>query len=103
MKSAEITEQGQHTIREIFSQPECWSTCLAKLAASAELRAAAQFAGSNATWIFAGCGTSFYLAQAAAASFNHVGMPALAVPASDLLMYPELTLHTGRFYIPVVI
>lgn len=103
MKSAEITEQGQHTISEIFSQPQCWSACLAKLAASAELRAAAQFARPNATWIFVGCGTSFYLAQAAAATFNHMGMPAQPIAASDLLLYPELTLHSGRTYIPTVI
>jgi glucosamine--fructose-6-phosphate aminotransferase (isomerizing) len=103
MKSAEITEQGQHTLSEIFSQPQCWSACLAKLAASAELRAAAQFARPGAEWIFVGCGTSYYLAQAAASSFNHLGLPARAVPASDLLMYPALTLHQGRDYIPVVI
>jgi glutamine---fructose-6-phosphate transaminase (isomerizing) len=103
MKSAEITEQGQHTIREIFSQPQSWSACLAKLAASAELRAAVQIARPSATWIFIGCGTSFYLAQAASATFNHLGMPAHPVAASDLSMYPELTLHSGRAYIPVVI
>src|ERR1035438_4956307 len=103
MKSAEITEQGQHTLSEIFSQPQCWSTCLAKLAASAEMHAAAQLARPGTNWIFVGCGTSFYLAQAAAATFSYVGLPALAVAASDLLMYPALTLHTGRLYIPVVI
>lgn len=103
MKSAEITEQGQHTLREILSQPRCWSACLAKLAGSAELRAATQFARPGAEWIFVGCGTSYYLAQAAASSFNCLGLPARAVPASDLLMYPALTLNGGRDYIPVVI
>jgi len=103
MKSAEITEQGQHTLSEIFSHPRCWSTCLAKLAASAELRTAAQLAQPGAEWIFVGCGTSYYLAQAAAASFNYLQLPARAVAASDLLMYPALTLHAGRTYIPVVI
>jgi glucosamine--fructose-6-phosphate aminotransferase (isomerizing) len=103
MKSAEITEQGQHTLNEIFSQPKCWSACLAKLASSSELRAAIQLARPNSEWIFVGCGTSYYLAQAAAASFNYLNLPARAVPASDLLMYPALTLQTGRNYIPVVI
>jgi glucosamine 6-phosphate synthetase-like amidotransferase/phosphosugar isomerase protein len=103
MKSAEVTEQGQHTLSEIFSQPQCWSACLRKLATSAELHAATQLARPGAEWIFAGCGTSYYLAQAAAASFSYLKLPARAVPASDLLMYPALTLHAGRDYIPVVI
>ncbi len=103
MKSAEITEQGQHTLSEIFSQPQCWSTCLAQLAASAELRAASQLARPGAEWIFVGCGTSYYLAQAAASTFNYLKLPARAIPASELLMYPALTLQTGRDYIPVVI
>jgi glutamine---fructose-6-phosphate transaminase (isomerizing) len=103
MKCAEITEQGQHTLGEIFSQPKCWSTCLAKLAASAELLAAAQLVRPTAEWLFVGCGTSYYLAQAAASTFNYLKLPARAIPASDLLMYPALTLHAGRDYIPVVI
>ena len=103
MKSAEITEQGRHTLSEIFSQPQCWSTCLAKLATSAELRAAVQMARPGAEWIFVGCGTSYYLAQAAASTFNYLQLPARAVPASDLLMYPAQTLHAGRDYVPVVI
>jgi len=103
MKSAEITEQGQHTLNEIFSQPQCWNACFAQLAASAELRAAINLARPGAEWIFVGCGTSYYLAQAAASSFNYLKLAARAVPASDLLMYPALTLHSGRDYVPVVI
>jgi glutamine---fructose-6-phosphate transaminase (isomerizing) len=103
MKSAEMTEQGQHTLSEIFSQPQCWNACLAQLAASAELRAAIQLARPGAEWIFVGCGTSYYLAQAAASSFNYLKLPARAVTASDLAMYPALTLHVGPDYIPVVI
>jgi glucosamine--fructose-6-phosphate aminotransferase (isomerizing) len=103
MKSSEIIAEGQHTLNEIFSQPQCWTKCLAKLAASADFRAAVQMARPAAEWIFVGCGTSYYLAQAAASSFNYLNLPARAVPASDLLLYPGLTLHTGRDYIPVVI
>jgi glucosamine--fructose-6-phosphate aminotransferase (isomerizing) len=103
MKSDAITEQGQHTLSEIFSQPQCWRACLAKLATSAELHAAVQMARPGAEWLFVGCGTSYYLAQAAASSFNYLNLPARAVPASDLLMYPALNLHAGRSYVPVVI
>jgi glucosamine--fructose-6-phosphate aminotransferase (isomerizing) len=103
MKAEEITEQGQHTLSEIFSQPQCWSACFAQLATSADLRAAVQLARPGAEWIFVGCGTSYYLAQAAASAFNYLKLYARAVTASDLLMYPALTLHAGRDYIPVVI
>lgn len=103
MKSAEIEEQGQYTLSEIFSQPESWDTCLGKLATSGELRAAVQMAQSGPEWIFVGCGTSYYLALAAASTFNHLNLPARAVPASDLLMFAELTLHAGAQYLPVVI
>ena len=87
MKSAEITEQGQHTLSEIFSQPQCWNACLAQLAAGAELHAAIQLARPGAEWIFVGCGTSYYLAQAAASSFNYLKLPARALPASDLVLF----------------
>jgi len=103
MNSAEIIKHGEHTLREIFSQPQSWSACLAKLESSTDLRAAHQLARPGAEWIFVGCGTSYYLAQAAASSFNHLKLPARAVPGSDLLMYPSLTLQAGRDYIPVVI
>jgi len=102
-QSTDTIEQGHYTISEIFSQPRCWSACLAKLAASAELRAAAELYKPGAEWIFVGCGTSYYLAQAAASTFNHLGLPARAVPGSDLFLYPDLTLHSGHNYIPVVI
>jgi glucosamine--fructose-6-phosphate aminotransferase (isomerizing) len=99
----ENTELGRHTLSEIFSQPATWTACLANMAASPELRAIVQMARPGAEWIFVGCGTSYYLAQAAAATFNYLRLPARAVPASDLLMFPELTLHERQHYIPVLI
>jgi glucosamine--fructose-6-phosphate aminotransferase (isomerizing) len=104
MKSAaNSTELGAHTLSEILSQPQCWSKCLRKLASSAELRAAVQMVRPGTEWIFVGCGTSYYLAIAAAAAFNDVGLPARAVPASELLLYPDLALASGRAYVPVMI
>ena len=92
MNTTEIsTEYGAHTLSEILSQPQCWSACLRKLASSAELQAAVKMARPGAEWIFAGCGTSYYLAIAAAAAFNQVGIPARPIPASEILLYPSLT------------
>jgi glutamine---fructose-6-phosphate transaminase (isomerizing) len=103
MTSENTNGQGQHTLDEIFSQPRCWTRSLEELAEGSKLRAAIRVARPNAEWIFVGCGTSYYLAQAVAASFNYLSLPARAVPASELLMYPSLTLHAGRDYVPVVI
>jgi glucosamine--fructose-6-phosphate aminotransferase (isomerizing) len=104
MKATEnSTELGAHTLSEIFSQPRCWNECLRKLASSAELQAAARMARPGAEWIFVGCGTSYYLALAAVSAFNHVGLPARALPASELLLYPALALAGGRDYVPVMI
>jgi glutamine---fructose-6-phosphate transaminase (isomerizing) len=103
MKSTAIKEPGRYTLNEILSQPQCWTACLSGLPGSADLRAAAQLARPGAEWIFVGCGTSYYLAQAAASSFNYLRLPARAVAASELILYPTLTLHAGREYVPVII
>jgi glucosamine--fructose-6-phosphate aminotransferase (isomerizing) len=103
MTSAENNGLGHRTLREIFSQPQCWEASLARITGSDELRVAVELARPGAKWIFIGCGTSYYLAQAAAVSFNYLKLPASAVTASDVLLYPDLTLHTAQDYIPVVI
>ena len=97
------TEDGAHTLNEILSQPQCWSESLRKLASSAAFKAGTQMARPGAEWIFVGCGSSYYLAIAAASTFNHVGLPARAIPASELLLYPALTLSGGRDYLPIMI
>jgi glutamine---fructose-6-phosphate transaminase (isomerizing) len=44
------------------------------------------------SWLFVGCGTSFYLAEAAATAWTLLtGEPARPVPASEILLYPGLT------------
>jgi glucosamine--fructose-6-phosphate aminotransferase (isomerizing) len=97
------TEHGAHTLNEILSQPQCWSESLRKLASSTVFQAAARMARPGAEWIFVGCGSSYYLAIAAASTFNHVGLPARAVPASELLLYPALTLSGAGDYVPIMI
>src|SRR5882757_10378284 len=97
------TEYGAHTLSEILSQPQRWSRCLQKLVSSAELQAAVKMARPGAEWIFVGCGTSYYLAIAAAAAFNQLGFLARPIPASEVLLYPALALPPGRDYLPIMI
>jgi len=104
MNSADAEkEQRTHTLSEIFSQPKCWKACLLQLAASEKLSAAAALAKPGAEWILVGCGSSYYLALSAAATFGHLGLPASAVPASEILLYPELAMPNDREYVPVMI
>ncbi|HUM06541.1 MAG TPA: SIS domain-containing protein [Terriglobales bacterium] len=97
------TEPGSHTLSEILSQPQTWRQCLARLASSSELLSAARMSRPGAEWTFIGCGTSYYLAISAAAAFIALGLPARAIPASEVLLYPSLALIPGRDFIPVVI
>jgi len=99
--AARRSSPGAFTLIEILSQPLCWKTCLAGLRESGALdRTAAKFAGAP-EWTFIGCGSSFYVAQSAAASMTAlVGIPARALPASEILLYPQL--YPGKS-VPVLI
>lgn len=88
MSSASNT--GAHTIAEILSEPQTWRTCLAALDKTAQLRDLSGKLRRDAEWIFIGCGSSFYLAQIAAASWSIItGGPARAVPASEIVLFPK--------------
>ena len=93
------------TLTEIYGQPKVWRDCLQALAA-ADLRVLVQGCETEKKeWVFVGCGTSFYLAQAAAASVTSLlGVPARAVPASEILLFPALTLpQDASRYFPILI
>ena len=83
--------RSTHTLAEILSQPGVWLSCLRELANSAAYKTVASKAASRKEWLFVGCGTSFYLAEAAAASWTLLtGQSARALPASELLLFPRL-------------
>lgn len=79
---------GTHTDHEIQSQPESWRAALEVL--SQERGALTAFghdllATPGASLIVTGCGSTYYLAQAAASALQaHVGVPARALPASEV-------------------
>jgi glucosamine--fructose-6-phosphate aminotransferase (isomerizing) len=81
-----------HTYAEILSQPETWLTSQRALATDSAFQKAAAIAASRKEWLFVGCGTSFYLAEAAAASWTLLtGQRARALPASEILLFPRLS------------
>ncbi len=84
---------GHHTDHEIQSQPESWRAALAVLTAErADLAAfGRELRGApDAAVILIGCGSTYYLAQAAAAALQaHTGLPARALPASEVWLNPS--------------
>jgi len=82
------SNSGFHTLHEIKSQPDLWASTLKEF----DLGEAPSIprAGSKASIIFTGCGSTHYLAQWAARRFQQeLGVRALAAPASELFLYPE--------------
>ncbi|HEY4052780.1 MAG TPA: SIS domain-containing protein, partial [Terriglobales bacterium] len=96
-------EPGAHSHAEILSQPDCWQACLAEFAQSPSLKEVESRFGGGDEWLFIGCGSSYYVALAAAATMKSVtGRRARAIPASELLLYPELVFSASPF-VPVLI
>jgi glucosamine 6-phosphate synthetase-like amidotransferase/phosphosugar isomerase protein len=79
------------TLREIYSQPEVWRDCLKTLDGLDLQPLVGDKDPRSYQWLFVGCGTSYHLTQAAAATFTMLaGAAARAVPASEILLFPEL-------------
>lgn len=88
-----MTAPGEHTYAEIVSQPAAWSGALDAFSAQAgALRTLFQ----NRTFeriIATGCGSTHYLSMTAAALLQAAtGIPAEARPASEIVLFPDLTL-----------
>jgi len=91
MLSSNATVRGGHTLAEILSQPEVWRSCLRSLSEDPGFIATLKTAPRRKSWLFTGCGTSFYLAEAAAACWTVLtGQPARAIPCSEILLFPHL-------------
>ena len=88
----ESTERaGVNTFAEILSEPETWRKCLAAVSQTGELLRLRSALPPGRECIFVGCGSSYYLALSAAATWSILtGEPARAVPASEVLLFPKL-------------
>lgn len=95
---------GRFGLEEILSQPRCWKESLETLASDPQLAEAEKQFSSKCDWTFVGCGSSYYVAQAAAATWMFLThSAAYAVPASDVLLFPELVIPGGACCQPVLI
>jgi glutamine---fructose-6-phosphate transaminase (isomerizing) len=79
------------TLKEILSQPQTWLDLLTALQQDPIFKKFLRESQTRTEWLFLGCGTSFYLAEAAAASWTSLtGQRARALPASEPLLFPTL-------------
>jgi glucosamine--fructose-6-phosphate aminotransferase (isomerizing) len=102
--SVSAVMRGIHTQEEILSQPRCWEECWRSLEDHDRLGQVARQLGAAPEWLFIGCGSSYYVAQAAAASWTALtGQRGWAAPASELLWYPDLALPGKTTCQPVLI
>jgi glucosamine--fructose-6-phosphate aminotransferase (isomerizing) len=93
-----------HTGVEIHSQPHRWAESLRDLEKDPEIERTIHGFSSSRRWLFIGCGSSYYVALVAAASWKAAtGLHAQAVPASELLLFPDLVLDQGSPPQPVLI
>jgi len=87
-----MAARGQHTYAEIKSQPDVWRAVLAGAAGEAARVQEAWRAVSPQQVLFTGCGSTYYLARAAAALLQGMtGVPARGVPASEIALYTAET------------
>jgi glutamine---fructose-6-phosphate transaminase (isomerizing) len=98
-----VKKPGTHSLREILSQPHTWTNCLKELDSSEALAELADEFKDASEWMFVGCGSSYYVAQSAAVSWTALtGLRARAVPASELLLFPDSIL-TGTEDVAAVV
>jgi glutamine---fructose-6-phosphate transaminase (isomerizing) len=98
------SSHGAFTLEEILSQPACWRASLRDLEESGALKATVERFSRSQEWMFIGCGSSYYVAQAAAATLTTLtGLRAEAVAASELLLFPELVLAAKSNFVPVLV
>ena len=98
-KTPEAITQG-----EILSQPRCWEECFKALDENHQLEKAGERLTRDAEYIFIGCGSSYYISQAAAASWAMItGSRAWAIPASDLLLFPDIVLRGSAKCQPILV
>jgi len=85
-----------HTWNEISSQSRVWQSVFDELHNEPVIEKVLATSQNKNECLFVGCGTSFYLAEAAALSWTLLtGQAARPIPASEILLYPRLLQGQG--------
>ena len=99
-----MNKNGENTYKEIFSQPQVWGDTLQAFQSQKGMFDHIWQEKPVDLVIFTGCGSTYYLSLTAAALVQHLtGIAAQARPASELVLFPELTFPKGKRVILVTI
>jgi glucosamine--fructose-6-phosphate aminotransferase (isomerizing) len=95
-KDQSIVPKGVYTYSEIHSQPEAWEAALTVLAENrSDIGSMTPIHAEHV--IFTGCGSTYFLALAAAALTQQMtGLSCRAFPASELWFYPRCSYTDGK-------
>lgn len=100
----QVSSPGAYSLSEILSQPQCWADCIKQLEADGTIGQIGKRFAQSSDWLFIGCGSSYYVALAAAASWSALtNIRARAIPASELLLFPSLVGADESDIVPVLI
>lgn len=87
-------ERGLFTYDEIKQQPAAWEDARQAFMGEQQAFLRAWEEGRFRRVLFAGCGSTYYLSQAAASMFEALtGVPASAYPSSEFLLFPDRVLQ----------
>jgi glutamine---fructose-6-phosphate transaminase (isomerizing) len=88
MTESTSPKQVPHTLNELLSQPQTWQKTFRDLKSGALLDSIVEKTRAKTEWLFVACGSSLYLATAAASSWTLItGLRARAIPASEVLLF----------------
>ena len=93
-----------YTYQEIKRQQSSWKNALNSLKQNRIKQLELTEKYRNHIWVYTGCGTSYYLAQTASSLFEMItGVRTKAVPASEILMFPNLVFNEIDSYLLILI
>src|SRR5688572_29020862 len=91
-----MTERGEYTYADIFSQPESWAKALDVFQAQAQMLTALWQSNNFERVLLTGCGSTYYLAQIGAVLIQqYISVPVQAITASELMLFPQVTLTSS--------
>jgi len=92
------------TYKEIIRQQKGWDHALRALTKESNVYRKVLEKYQRHIWVFVGCGTSYYIAQIASALFSELTeIRSKAVPASEVLIFPEIVFDGDAEYLMVPI
>jgi glucosamine--fructose-6-phosphate aminotransferase (isomerizing) len=95
-------EKGKHTLPEIINQPVAWVETIELV--QAKTRSLLKLVDDVDEVVFTGCGSALNVSLTLAPTFQHfTGIKARAIPAADVVFFPETIFTRNGNYLVVLI